>query len=115
MDRSVFLALGGGLATAVAFGPARVGYRLFLPRFREAFSLSQSSAGLIASLGFAGFFVALIITGWLVSRHSARLPVVLGSVSALLGLVIVAVSQNTLMLAIEIGRASCRERVYSNV
>jgi len=106
VDRSVFLALGGGLATAVAFGPARVGYGLFLPRFREAFSLSQSSAGLIASLGFAGFFVALIITGWLVSRHSARLPVVLGSVSALLGLVIVAVSQNTLMLAIGVGCAA---------
>lgn len=106
MNRSRFLAFGGGLATGIAFGPARVGYGLFLPRFREAFSLSQSSAGLIASLAFAGFFVALIITGWLVARHSARLPVVMGSIAALIGLVIVALSQNTVMLAIGVACAA---------
>lgn len=106
MQRSAFLAFSGGLATAVAFGPARVGYGLFLPRFRETFSLSQSSAGLIASLAFAGFFVALLVAGWLVARHSARLPVVLGSLSALLGLVIVAMAQNAVMLAVGVACAA---------
>lgn len=106
MQRSIVLAFGGGLATAVAFGPARVGFGLFLPRFREAFSLSQSGAGVIASLAFAGFFAALLAAGWLVTRHSARLTVVLGSFSALLGLLIVAVAQNATMLAVGVACAA---------
>ena len=34
----------GFLATAVAFGPARMGFGLFLPNFREEFALTHVSA-----------------------------------------------------------------------
>ena len=99
MVRTWPLAFGGALATAVAFGPARIGFGLFLPRFREQFELSTSGAGLIASGAFAGFFFALLVTAWLVVRNGPRLPVALGGFAALAGMSIVAIGQNTAMLA----------------
>ncbi|MES1929387.1 major facilitator superfamily transporter [Salinisphaera dokdonensis CL-ES53] len=100
MARTWPLAAGGAIATAVAFGPARVGFGLFLPRFREQFDLSTSGAGLIASGAFAGFFFALLLTAWLVVQRGPRLAVALGGFAALGGMVIVAISQNTAMLAV---------------
>ncbi|MES1955993.1 MFS transporter [Salinisphaera hydrothermalis] len=100
MRRSSELAISGAWATAVAFGPARIGYGLFLPKFRELFGLSQSNAGLIASTAFAGFFVALLFTGMLVARRGARLPVVLGSITALAGFVLVAFAESVTVLAL---------------
>ncbi|MES1923972.1 MFS transporter [Salinisphaera sp. T31B1] len=99
MVRTWPLAFGGALATAVAFGPARMGFGLFLPIFRERFALSTAGAGLIASGAFAGFLVALLLTAWLISRRGPRLPVALGSFAAMSGMVLVAISQNTGMLA----------------
>ena len=46
---SLRLGLAGFAATAVAYGPARVGYGLFVPDFREAFGLSTGAAGLVGS------------------------------------------------------------------
>ncbi len=44
------LDLAGFAATAVAYGPARVGYGLFVPDFSEAFGLSSTgAAGLVGS------------------------------------------------------------------
>ena len=100
MRRSSELAISGAWATAIAFGPARIGYGLFLPKFRHLFGLSQSTAGLIASAAFAGFFVALLLTGALVARYGARLPVVLGSATALAGFVLVAFAQGVPVLAL---------------
>src|SRR6056297_806054 len=53
------IASAGSAATAIAFGPARAGFGLFLPQFREAFSISTSVAGVISSLGFAAFLTGL--------------------------------------------------------
>ena len=100
MSRTWPLAIGGALATAIAFGPARVGFGLFLPVFREEFALSTSAAGLIASGAFTGFFLALLLTAWLVVTRGPRLAVSLGCFTALAGMVIVAISQNTTMLAL---------------
>lgn len=100
MSRTWPLAVGGALATAIAFGPARMGFGLFLPVFRDEFALSTSSAGLIASSAFGGFFVALLVTVWLVVSHGPRVAVLIGCFSALLGMTIVAIAQNTTMLAV---------------
>ncbi|MCM5703996.1 hypothetical protein [Larsenimonas salina] len=68
MHRSNAIALGGALATAISFGPARMGFGLFLPQFREEFTISTQQASFIASAGFAGFFMALILASLLVAR-----------------------------------------------
>ena len=93
------LGLAGFLATAVAFGPARNGYGLFLPHFREEFALSTAMLGLIASGLYAGYLLALSAVGLLASRIGPRPPVLVGLLSAALGMGLVALAPNAWALA----------------
>ncbi len=100
------IASAGSVATAIAFGPARIGFGLFLPQFREAFSISTGAAGLISSLSFATFFLALGCSYKLIARAGPRVPIVIGMIAATLGLSAVAAAPNTVVLAIGICLAS---------
>lgn len=94
------LSLAGFAATAITFGPARMGFGLFLPQFRDSFGLTSTSAGLLSGLGFLGFFTSLLIAQRLTSRHGPRRAVLTGLAAATLGLATVALSQSTAQLAI---------------
>jgi len=94
------LALAGFLATAVSYGPARMGFGLFLPEFREQFSLSTEMAGFIASAAFLGFLLALPLSGILTARRGPRLSVVTGGLLAASGMALVAVASNVMLLAV---------------
>jgi hypothetical protein len=72
------LGLAGFTATAVAYGPARTGYGLFVPDFREEFGISTGTAGVIGSGLQAGFLLALAATALLVARLGPRLLVAAG-------------------------------------
>jgi predicted MFS family arabinose efflux permease len=102
LSGSVRLSLAGFFATAVAFGPARMGYGLFLPEFREEFALSTEASGFIASAAFAGFFLALLLTGFLTARFGSRVPVVAGGLSAFSGMAVVAFAPGVAVLALGI-------------
>jgi predicted MFS family arabinose efflux permease len=91
--------LAGFAATAVAYGPARTGYGLFAPDFREEFGLSTGTVGVIGSGLQAGFLLALVATALLVARLGPRLLVAAGGVSATVGMLLVAVSPNVATLA----------------
>ncbi|SLN09961.1 Major Facilitator Superfamily protein [Roseivivax jejudonensis] len=100
------VASAGSAATAIAFGPARVGFGLFLPQFREEFGISTSTAGLISSAGFAAFLMGLIGSYLMILRFGPRAPIVAGMVLALLGLTTAAMAPNALMLALGVFFAS---------
>jgi len=93
------LGLAGFVATAVAYGPARTGYGLFVPDFREDFGLSTGTAGAIGSGLQAGFLIALLATVLLVGRLGPRLLVAAGGVTAIVGTLLVALSPNPAVLA----------------
>ncbi len=93
------LASAGFIATAIAFGPARMGFGLFLPGFREEFALSTTLAGLIASGGFLAFLLALPLAAWLSVRIGQRVPVVTGALSAAAGFTVVAWAPDSAALA----------------
>ncbi|WP_423822138.1 MFS transporter [Salinisphaera sp. SPP-AMP-43] len=93
------LSVSGALATAVAFGPARMGFGLFVPIFREQFGLSTALAGTIASGAFGGFFLALVLTALAIVRVGPRLPVTIGSLFGLLGMGMVAAADGLVLLA----------------
>jgi predicted MFS family arabinose efflux permease len=99
MTPAIRLTAAGFAATAVAFGPARMGFGLFLPAFREEFALSTSTAGLIASGGFLAFLLALLASAWLGRRHGERVPVVAGALAASAGFVAVAAAGAPALLA----------------
>jgi predicted MFS family arabinose efflux permease len=93
------LGLAGFFATAVAFGPSRNGYGLFLPDIREEFGLSTVILGLIASGLYAGYLAALFAVGLFAARAGSRLSVMIGLLSAGVGMAIVALSSNAIILA----------------
>lgn len=99
------LTAAGFIGTAVAFGPARMGFGLFLPAFREEFALSTWTAGLIASGGFLAFLLALLASVWLGRRHGERLPVITGALLASAGFVAVAGAWEAGLLALGIALA----------
>ena len=105
MTPTTRLATAGLVATAVSFGPARMGFGLFLPTFREAFGLSTTQAGLIASSAFLAFLLALPLTAWLGGRVGQRLPVVLGALSATVGFVVVATASGAAGLSLGVALA----------
>jgi len=100
------IAIVGFIATAVAFGPGRMAYGMFLPQLRETFEFGTGTGGLVAGLGFAAFFLALLVTGWLTPRFGPRLPVIVGGVSALAGFVLTALAPNLSLMSVGIALAS---------
>jgi predicted MFS family arabinose efflux permease len=93
------LALAGFLAIAVAFGPARNGFGLFLPDFREEFGFSVELSGFVASGLQVGYLVALAIVGFVAAKVGPRPLVIIGGLSAALGMTIVALAPNAPILA----------------
>jgi predicted MFS family arabinose efflux permease len=95
----VRLGLAGFAATAVAYGPARTGYGLFVPDFRGEFGISTSVAGAIGSGLQGGFLLALVATVLLVGRLGPRLLIAAGGFSATVGMLLVALAPNGVALA----------------
>ena len=100
------LSAAGFAATAISYGPARMGFGLYVPEFKSSFGLSTSTVGYISSGGFLGFFVALLVAQYLLNRRGPVWPVVTGLVAATLGLALVALAPNTVILAIGVSCAA---------
>lgn len=93
------LPAAGFMATAIAYGPARMGFGLFLPAFRDSFQLSTGMAGLIASAAFAAFLFALPVAALLLNRRGPRLPVLAGGTAAAIGFALAATADSVGLLA----------------
>lgn len=100
MTRFWSLSVAGFASTAISFGPGRMGFGLFVPEFRSAFSMSTSAVGFVASLGFLGFFLGLVIAQALLVGRGPGSPVLSGLTAATLGLGVVALAPNLPVLAI---------------
>ncbi|MDN2566288.1 MFS transporter, partial [Aquibium sp. A9E412] len=94
------LSAAGFAATAITFGPARMGFGLFLPELRSTFSFSAGTAGLISGLGFSGFVLGLVAAAVLTARHGARVPVTAGLIAAALGLGIASMAASLPVLVV---------------
>jgi len=99
MSRFWSLSAAGFAATAIGFGPGRMGFGLFVPEFRSAFSMSTTAVGLVSSLGFFGFLIGLLIAQALLDRRGPRVPVLTGLAAATLGMGIVALAPSMPVLA----------------
>ncbi|MDZ7710391.1 MAG: MFS transporter [Roseovarius sp.] len=84
------LSVAGFAATAITYGPARMGFGLFLSEVRADFALSTGMAGLISSLGFLGMLLGLIAAYAILARVGPRASVLLGLGLATIGTGLVA-------------------------
>lgn len=89
----------GFAATAMTYGPARMGFGLFLNSLREHFGMDAGTAGLISAFGFSGFLLALTAGYVLAARAGPRTPVVIGLALAAAGMGVIAAAQDVVMLA----------------
>ena len=94
------LSAAGFAATAISYGPARMGFGLFVPEFRQAFSMSTAQVGFVSSLGFFGFLVGLPIAQSFLSRRGPAVPVLVGLTAATIGMALVAVAPSLSVLAL---------------
>ncbi|MDO6670276.1 MFS transporter [Paracoccus sp. 1_MG-2023] len=94
------LSAAGFAATASSYGPARMGFGLFLAQFKESFGISTTMAGLISGGGFAGFLLGLIGAYAATAWRGPRLPVIVGLAFATIGMIIVAMAPNAGILAL---------------
>jgi predicted MFS family arabinose efflux permease len=96
------LSAAGFAATAITYGPARMGFGLFLPEFRDDFALSTGMAGLISSLGFLGMLLGLVAAYATLALAGPRPPVLLGLGLATFGTALVSGATGLPMLALGI-------------
>jgi len=94
------LSAAGFAATAISFGPGRMGFGLFVPEFKATFAMSDTTVGLVSGLGFLGFFVALVLAQAMLGRAGPRAPVALGLLAAATGTALVALAQTVPTLAL---------------
>lgn len=94
------LSVAGFAATAISFGPGRMGFGLFVPEFKEAFAMSDTTVGLVSGLGFLGFFAALLLAQAMLGRKGPRAPVALGLLAASIGMALIALAQGVTTLAL---------------
>lgn len=93
------LSAAGFAATLLTYGPARVGFGLFLPQLRPAFGIEGGASGTIASIGFAGFLAGLVGAGELGERLGGTKPVLIGLICSTLGVATVAFAGSVSVLA----------------
>lgn len=77
-----------------------MGFGLFVPELRSAFSMSTSAIGFVSSLGFLGFFIGLLMAQAQLARRGPGSPVVTGLAAATMGMAIVALAPNLPVLAV---------------
>ncbi len=93
--------IGPGLAiVASTYGLARYCFGLFVPEFERAFGADPALLGWIASGSYAGYMVAAVFASWMSGRVGPRLPVVLGGISAAIGMAMIAAAETPMMLAL---------------
>lgn len=83
------LGLAGTAMIAVTFGFARYSYGLYAPALRDEFGLSVGLVGLIGSASYVGYLLSLLIVGVFSQRLGPRPLVVVGGLSAAIGMLTV--------------------------
>ena len=114
MRRYLGLSAAGFAATAISYGPARMGFGLFVPEFRSAFSMSSSAVGIVSSLGFLGFFIGLLIAQAMLVRRGPGLPVLAGLAAAGIGMAAVALAPNLGVLSLGVFLAASSAGLISS-
>lgn len=105
---SAFNVIGAGLLiVASTYGLSRYTYGLFVPAIRHDFNLDQATVGAIGSASYLGYLVATLASPLLVRRFSPRLPIIVGGMTATLGMLLVGLAGNPLWLALGVTLAGC--------
>ncbi|GEL68106.1 MFS transporter [Marinilactibacillus psychrotolerans] len=90
----------GAAMIAVNYAFARFSYGLFLPYISDSLNLSESEAGLIGTLGYISYSIALICSNIFIDKFGPLKVTQLAGLSAVIGLLGIALSANYFLLGV---------------
>ncbi|ADD40230.1 MFS transporter [Stackebrandtia nassauensis] len=90
--------LAGTAMIAATFGFARYSYGLYAPALRAEFDLSVGLVGLIGSATYVGYLLSLLVVGVFSQRLGPRPLVVIGGLSAAVGMLAVGLATGPWLL-----------------
>ena len=94
------IVLPGIAMIGVTYAFARYSFGLFLPEISSALNLSESQSGLIGSVAYAAYTLALVTAAIFIHKMSARRVVLYSGATAFIGMLGMAASQGFYTLAI---------------
>ncbi|WP_404467130.1 MFS transporter [Planococcus rifietoensis] len=94
------IVLPGIAMIGVTYAFARYSFGLFLPEISSALNLSESQSGLIGSVAYAAYTIALVTAALFIHKQSARHVVLYSGATAFIGMLGMAMSQAFYTLAI---------------
>jgi predicted MFS family arabinose efflux permease len=94
------LASPGIAIVAVGYGLARYAYGLFLPNIKTDFQLSLETLGIIASSSYISYLLATVMVPTISARRGFRLPVILGGLFAMIGMIFIGLAHNLWVLTL---------------
>ncbi|MCR8848403.1 MFS transporter [Rossellomorea sp. SC111] len=99
---STKLILVGLPMIAVTYGLSRFSYGLMLPYISESISMNSSTSGLISSLSYLAYCIAIVLAMVFSKRLTPKFILMTAGFSSILGLGLIAVSPNSLILGVGI-------------
>ena len=98
--RHIRLVAAGIAMVGTSFGLARYGYGLLLPEMRASFEVSNATLGLIATGSYLAYLTGTAVGAAAATRLGAAVPVVIGGLLAVAGMLVVAVARSPAMLGL---------------
>lgn len=87
---------------AVTYGLSRFSYGLMLPYINDTLNMDQSTSGLISSLSYIAYCVAIIFAMAFSNKFTPRSILVVAGLSSTIGLGIISISPNSVILGLGI-------------
>jgi len=94
------IVLPGLAMIAVTYGLARFGYGLMLPDISSSLGMSSTMSGFIGSGSYFAYCVAIILSILCIPKLGPRPSIVAAGLSALVGMLLIALSTNQVVLAV---------------
>ncbi|GGD54402.1 MFS transporter [Paenibacillus nasutitermitis] len=87
---------------AVTYGLARFSYGLMLPYINETMNMDPSTSGLISSLSYIAYCIAIIFAMACSNKFTSKSILVVAGLSSIIGLGIISISPNSVVLGLGI-------------
>ncbi|SFL69620.1 Predicted arabinose efflux permease, MFS family [Gracilibacillus orientalis] len=87
---------------AVTYGLSRFSYGLMLPYINETINMNQSTSGVISSLSYIAYCIAIVLAMAFSNKVTPRSIIVVAGLSSIIGLGIISISSNPVVLGLGI-------------
>ena len=97
--KTYFHTVGAGTAMiGITYGLARYSYGLFLPYIENSFNLDLKMLGILGSSSYIGYLISTGFGSVISGKYGPKYPLLMGGLSAVIGMLLVSVASNYWLL-----------------